>query len=66
MMPSTQPCRAQPRGNNVPDFLVLQPFPSKKSDFMPITFILVKMEVLAVLLRDTGMAEGEVHQNSIK
>lgn len=66
MMPSTQPCRTQPGGNNVPDLLVLQVFPSKKSDFMPITFILVKMKVLAALLTDTGMVEGEVHQNSIK
>lgn len=44
----------------MPDLLVLQAFPSKKPDFMPITFILVKMEVLAALLTDTGMAEGEV------
>lgn len=65
-MPSTQPCRTQPRGNNVPDLLVFQVFPSKKTDFMPITFMLVKTEVLAALLTDTGMAEDEVHQNSIK
>lgn len=40
--------------------------PFQKTDFMPITFILVKVEVLAALLTDTGMAEGEVHQDSIK
>lgn len=66
MMPSAQPCRAQLRGNNVPDLSVLQAFPSKKSDFIPVTLILVKMEVLAALITDTGMAAGEVHQNPIK
>lgn len=66
MMPSIQPCRAQPRGNNVPDLLVLQTFPSKKTDFTPVTCTLVKMEVLAALTTDTGTAAGEVHQNPIK